>query len=118
TDAGNGDARVDCGTHPGVEQVVLQEDLPIGNGNHVGRNIGGYVPGLGFDDRQGGHAATTPFIAHLRGPLQKAGVKVEYVAGIGFTARGATQQQGKLTVGDGVLGKVIKNDQDVLATVA
>ena len=40
-----------------VEQVGLQEDLAIGDGNHVGRNVGGHIVRLGLDDRQAGHRA-------------------------------------------------------------
>ena len=36
----------------GVEEVDNEEDLTIGDGDDVGRNIGGDVAGLGFDDRK------------------------------------------------------------------
>src|SRR5690606_10683067 len=36
------------------EQVWFEEDLTVGNRNHVGRNVRRYVAGLGFDDRQRG----------------------------------------------------------------
>ncbi len=45
-------------------------------------------------------------------------MQVENVTRIGFTARRTTQQQGHLTVGHGLLGEVIINDQRVLAAVA
>src|SRR5690606_37742682 len=45
---------VDRRADTGVEQVGLQEDLTVGDGDHVGRYEGGYVTGLGFDDRQRG----------------------------------------------------------------
>src|SRR5690606_1854115 len=43
---------VDGGADTCVEQVGLQEDLTVGNGNHVGRNEGGHVASLRFNDRQ------------------------------------------------------------------
>ena len=36
------------------EQIGLEEDLAVGNRDHVGRNVGRHVVGLGFDDRQCG----------------------------------------------------------------
>ena len=44
-------------------------------------------------------------------------MQVEYVAGVGFTAGGAAQDEGHLTVGHGVLGKVIVHDEGILTLV-
>ena len=54
----------------------------------------------------------------LAAPLQQAGVEVEDVAGIGFAARRAAQQERHLAVGDGLLGQVVVDDQRVHAVVA
>src|SRR5690606_30147966 len=43
THAGHRDTGVNSGTDTGVEQVGFQEDLTVGNGNHVRRNEGGDV---------------------------------------------------------------------------
>ena len=43
---------------------------------------------------------------------------VENVAGIGFTSRRPPEQQGNLTVSDGLLGEVIVDDQGILSPVA
>lgn len=40
TDAGHGDAHVDCRALALEEELGLQVDLTIGNGNDVGRNVG------------------------------------------------------------------------------
>ena len=40
-----------------IEQVGLQEDLTVGDRNHVGRDVGRHVVGLGLDDRQRGQRA-------------------------------------------------------------
>lgn len=55
---------VDGGTDTLVEELSLQEDLTVSNGNHVGGNVGRYVTSLGLDDGQGGQGTTT----HLVGP--------------------------------------------------
>ena len=45
-------------------------------------------------------------------------MEIENVAGIGFTAGRTAQQQRDFAIGDGVLGKVVVDDQRVLALVA
>ena len=37
------------------EKFVLQEDLSVSDGNDIGRDVGGHITGLGFDDGEGGH---------------------------------------------------------------
>jgi hypothetical protein len=44
-------------------------------------------------------------------------VKVENIPRVGFTTRRAAKNQGHLTVGDSLLGKVIKDDEDVLTLI-
>jgi hypothetical protein len=44
-------------------------------------------------------------------------VKIEDITGVGLTSRGTTEQEGHLTVGNGLLGKIIVDDQGVLAVV-
>ncbi len=48
---GHRDPDVDRRSHTRLEQVVLKEDLPVGDGDHVGGNVGRDVAGLGLDDR-------------------------------------------------------------------
>ena len=45
-------------------------------------------------------------------------MQIEHVAGVSFAARRAAQQQRDLTVGPGLFGQIVINDQRVLATVA
>src|SRR5690606_3860181 len=52
------DAHVDGGPYAAEEEVALQEDLPVGDGDHVGRDIGGNVAGLRLNDRQCSERAT------------------------------------------------------------
>ena len=44
-------------------------------------------------------------------------MKVEDVTGVGLTTRGTTQQQGHLTVGHGLLGQIVEDDDSVHAVV-
>ena len=90
---GDGQAYVDGGPLAGVEQLGLQEDLAVGDGDDVGGDIGGHVAGLGLDDGQGGHGAAAELLIPAAGPLQQAGVQIEHVAGIGLPSGGALEQQ-------------------------
>src|SRR5688500_3381709 len=49
-DARHRDAGVDGRTDAGVEEVGLEEDLPVGDRDHVGRHERGHVARLGLDD--------------------------------------------------------------------
>src|SRR5512139_769603 len=129
TDAGHRQTGVDGGTDTGVEQVGFQEDLAVGDRDHVGRHEGGHVAGLRFDDRQRGQRTGLALDGAFgdlldvvgvdaRGTLQQTRVQVEHVARVGFAARRTAQQQGDLTVGPGLLGQIVVHDQGVFADVA
>ena len=114
---GDGQAHIDSGALAGEEQAALQKQLAVGDGDDVGGDIGGHVPGLSLYDGQGGHAAAAPGGAQAGGALQQAGVEGENIAGVGLAPRGAAQQQAEGPVGDGVLGQVVVDDEHILATV-
>ena len=117
THAGHRDAHVDGRAHAGLEQVVLEVHLAVGDRDHVGRDVGRHVAGLGLDDRQGGERTGAELVGQLGGPLEQAAVEVEHVAGVGLAARRAAQQQRHLAVGLGLLGQVVVDDEGVLAVV-
>jgi hypothetical protein len=52
--AADGKTHVDGRTNIRVKQIGQQEDLAVGDGNHVGRNVSGNVARLRFDNRQRG----------------------------------------------------------------
>ena len=117
TDSRHGDADVHCRTLVRVEQVGLQEDLAIRDGDDVGRNVRGHVVRLGLDDRQTGHRAAAEVIGNLGATFEQTGVQVEHIARVSLTSRRAAQQQGDRTVGFGLLRQIVKNDEHVLAVV-
>ena len=117
-DARHRQADVDGRTDALVEEVGFEEDLAVGDRDHVCRNIGRHVACLGLDDRQRGQRAIAIGVVHLRSAFQQAAVEIEDVARIGFAARRTTQQQRHLTIGDGLLGKVVIHDHGVHAVVA
>src|SRR5207244_5204791 len=97
------------------EQVGLQVDLAVGDGDDVGRDVGGDVAFLGLDDRQRRQRAGAVVIGELGGPLEQAAVEVEDVARVGLAAGRATQQQRQLAVGLGLLGQVVVDDEGGVA---
>ena len=117
TDPGDRDTDVDRRPDTLVEQVGLQEELAVGDGDDVGRDERRDVVGLGLDDRQTGHRAATQLVGELRAALQQTGVQVEDVTRVRLAARRAAQQQRHGAVGLGLLGQVVEDDQDVLALV-
>mmetsp|Transcript_24779 Transcript_24779/g.45972 ORF Transcript_24779/g.45972 Transcript_24779/m.45972 type:complete len:512 (+) Transcript_24779:271-1806(+) len=100
-----------------VEELRLQENLSIGNGNHVGGNVGGHITGLGLNDGKGGERSSSHVAVHLGSTLQETGVEVEDISGVGLTTRRTTEQQRHLTVGNGLLGKIIVEDHSMLSVV-
>jgi len=86
TNTRHGETDVDGGADTTEEQLSFQEDLTIGNGNDVGRNIGRHITTLGLDNGQGGQRASTELVVHLGRTLEQSRVQVEDVTGIGFTA--------------------------------
>ena len=108
-----------AGMNAGVEQLGLQEDLAVGDGDDVGGDIGRHVAGLGLDDGQRGQTEPPPYSGAQPGrTLQQTAVQIEDVAGVGFTSRRTADQQRQGTVGHSVLGQVVIDDEDVLALVA
>ena len=98
-----------------VEQLCLQEDLSVSDGDDVGRDVGGHVTSLGLDDGESSERAAAHGVAHLGSSLQETGVKVEHITGVGLTTGGTSQQQRHLSVGHGLLGQVVKDDDGVHA---
>src|SRR5690606_2929503 len=128
TNTGYRDTGVDGRTDTCVEHGRFQEDLTVGDGNHVGRNERGNVASLGFDDRQRGQGtgfASYSAVGELldvlfgnaRCTLQQTGVEIEHVAWVRFTSWWTAQQQGDLTISNGLLGQVIVYDQRVFTAV-
>merc|ERR1719264_562139 len=100
-----------------VEQLSLQEDLSVSDGNDIGGDVGGHVTSLGLNDGQGSEGATSHGVGHLGGTLKQPGVEVEDITGVSLTAWGTPEQQRHLPVSDGLLGQVVKDDHSVHAVV-
>ena len=76
-DTGHRDTGVDCRHDAGVEQLGLQEDLTIGDGDDVGGDVGGNVARLRLDDGQSRQAAAAQLVGKLGSALQQTGVQIK-----------------------------------------
>mmetsp|Transcript_26419 Transcript_26419/g.56773 ORF Transcript_26419/g.56773 Transcript_26419/m.56773 type:complete len:563 (+) Transcript_26419:264-1952(+) len=117
SDTGHGKTNGNGRTLSLVEELRLQENLSISNGNHIGRNVSGHITGLGLNDGKGGQGSTSSVAMHLGSTLQKTGVEVEDISGVSLTARGTTEEKRHLTVGNSLLGEIVVEDHSVLAVV-
>lgn len=59
SDTGDGKTDVNGGTDTLVEELSLQEDLTVGDGNDVGGNVSGHITTLGLNDGKGSQGTTT-----------------------------------------------------------
>merc|ERR1719500_2410709 len=110
TDTGHRQTDVDGGSDTLVEQLCLQEDLSVSDGNDIGGDVGRHVTGLGLNDGQSGKGAATHGVTHLGSSLQQTGVEVEHISGVGLTTGGTPQQKGHLSVGHGMHAVIIFDD--------
>lgn len=118
TDSGDGKTDVNGRSDTLVEKFGFQENLTIGNGNNVGRNISGDITSLGFDDGQGSQGTSTVGSVHLSSSFQKTRMEIENITRVSFSTGGSSQQQRHLSVSDGLLGKIVVDNQSVLAVIS
>ena len=79
-DAADRQPDIDRRADAAIEQLGLEEDLAVGDRDHVGRDIGRHVAGLGLDDRQRGQRAGAVILVHLGGALEQPRMQIEHVA--------------------------------------
>ena len=117
TDTGHRETDVNGWSDTLVEQLSLQEDLAVSDRNHIGWNVGGHITSLGLNDGEGSEGAVSVVLVHLGSTLEQTGVQVEHITWVSLTTWGTSQQQGHLTVGDGLLGQIVVDDEAVHAVV-
>ena len=93
TDSGYGQTDVDGRTLTLEEEVALEEDLTIGDGDDVRRDIGRHITILGLDDRKCGDGATTELLTETAGTLEESRVQIEDITRIRLTSRCTTEKQ-------------------------
>jgi hypothetical protein len=57
-------------------------------------------------------------VVHLGCTLEETRVEIEDITGVSLTTGGTSEEEGHLSVGDGLLGKIVVDDQGVLAVVS
>jgi hypothetical protein len=117
TDTGHGETDVNGGADTLVEELSLQEDLTVSDGNNVGGNVSGHITSLGLNNGEGGKGTSTVVIVHLGGTLEETGMEVENISGVSLTTRGATEEEGHLAVSNSLLGEIVVDDKSVHAVV-
>ena len=114
-DAGHGDAHVDRWALALEEEVRLQIDLAVGDGDHVRRDVSGDIALLRLDDGERRERSAAVGVGHLAGALEKPRMEVEDVAGVRLASRRTVKCERHLTIGDCLLGEVVIDDEDVPA---
>jgi len=117
TDTGDGKPNVDGGTNTTEEELSLQEDLTVRDGNNVSGNVSGHITTLSLNDGKSGEGSTTELVIHLGSALEETRVEIEDITRVSLTTRGTTEKKGHLTISDGLLGQVIVDDQGVFSVV-
>ena len=90
-DTRHGETDVDGRADTLVEELSLQEDLAVGDGNDVGGDISRHITALGLNDGQRSHGAAAVLVVHLGRTLEQTRVEVEDITGVGLTSWGATR---------------------------
>merc|ERR1712142_177474 len=117
TDTGDRQTDVDGWADTVQEKLVLQEDLSVSDGDDVGWDVGRHITGLGLNNWEGGQGTSSEIVRDLGGKLQKTGVEVENVTGVGLTSWGTTEKEGHLAVSDGLFRQIIIEDDSVATIV-
>ena len=117
TDTGDGETDVDSGTDTLMEELGLEEDLTVGNGDDIGGDIGGHITSLGLNDGESSEGASTVVLVHLGCTLEETRVKIEDITWVSLTTGGSSEEEGHLSVGDGLLGEIVIDDKSVLGVV-
>eukprot|EP00756_Hemistasia_phaeocysticola_P032235 Hpha_TRINITY_DN16398_c1_g2::TRINITY_DN16398_c1_g2_i6::g.62840::m.62840 len=113
TDTGHGQTHVHRGTLTTGEELRVEVDLTVSDGDNVRHDVRRHVVRQGLHDRQSGERPTAHTGGHHRGTLQETRVQVEHVTRVRLTARGTTQQQRQLTVRHSLLRKIVVDDERV-----
>ena len=117
SDTGDGESDVNGGADTLEEELGLKENLTVGNGDNVGGDICGHITSLGLNNGQGGQRTTTVRCVHLGSALKETRMEIEDITGVSLTTRGSSEEEGHLSVSDGLLGQIVVDDEGVHAVV-
>jgi hypothetical protein len=118
SDSGYGKTDVNGWSDTFVEELCLQEDLSISDRNNVSWDICGHITSLGLNNWKSGQRTTTVVLVHLSGSLKKSGMEIEDISWIGLSAWWSSKKKRHLSVSDGLLGKIVIDDESVPSRVS
>ncbi len=98
---------MDGRSHPRVEEVALQVDLSVRDGDNVGRDVCGVIARLGLHDGKGRERSSSELVVEFCRPFQETRVEVENIPRKGLPSRRAPQQERDLPVCYCVLPQII-----------
>ena len=103
SDTGDRETDVEGRADTLVEELSLEEDLSVSDGNHIGGNVGRHISSLGLNDGESGEGASAHSEGHLCGTLEETRVEVKDISGEGLTTWGAPEEERHLAVGHRLL---------------
>lgn len=118
SDSGHRETDVNGGSDTLIEEFSLQEDLSISNGDHIGGDIGGHITSLSLNDGEGSQRTTSVLVGHLGCSLEETRMQIEHITWVGLSSGGSSEKEGHLSVGDGLLGEIVIDDEAMLSVVS
>ena len=118
TDSGHRETDINGWSDTLVEELSLQEDLSISDRNNVSWDISRHITSLSLNNWEGGQRTTSVVLVHLSGSLKESGMEIEDISWISLSAWWSSEKKGHLSVSDGLLGKIIIDDESVLGTIS
>ena len=118
SDSGHRKTDVNGGSNTFVEKLSLEEDLSISDGNNVGGDISRHITSLGLNDGKGSEGSGSVCLVHLSSSLEESGVKIEDISGVSLSTRRSSEEERHLSVGNGLLGQVVVDNESVLVVVS
>jgi len=118
SDSGDGETDVNGWADTLVEELSLEEDLSVGNGNNVGWDVSGHITSLGLDNWEGGQGTGSVVLVHLGCTLEETRMEVEDITWVSLTTGWSSEEERHLSVGNSLLGEIVVDDEGVLAVVS
>mgnify|MGYP007061352762 CR=1 FL=1 len=118
TDSADGKTDVNGRSDTLVEKFGFQENLSVGNGNDVSWNISRHITSLSLNDWKSSQTATSVSVGHLSGSFKKSGVEIEDITRVSLSSWRSSKKKGHLSVSNGLLGKIVVDNEGVLSVVS
>jgi len=118
SDSRDGETDINGRSDTSVEKLGFEENLSVSDRNNVGRDISRDISSLGLDNGEGGEGASSVVLVHLGGSFEQTRMEVENISGVGFSTGGSSEEQGHLSVSNGLLGEIVVDNQGVLSVVS